>query len=268
MGYEMKKGLKALDLFCGAGGASIGLWQTGGFETIVGIDNNKNCGKRYPFDFVLANCMLPPVNLADFDFIWASPPCEGFSNASNHSKKNGKVYLDLLTPTRAMLEDHPCYCIENVPSAPMRPDLMLSGPAVGLELIQRIRIFEFNPDWYCDNFFLAPVATKVCGTKFKSGEALTVTTTMASNNMFYARKANGLPGKAPNWESKEKMGIPEEYAFTTAEIGRAVPPPYARFIGEKVVDSLRLQISDRACDKLMAVYRNGGHFPEYVYLNM
>ena len=238
----MKKGLKALDLFCGAGGASIGLWQTGGFDTIVGIDNNKNCGKRYPYDFILADALSPPVALDDFDFIWASPPCEGFSNASNHSKSKGKEYVDLLTPTRDMLVDHPCYCIENVPSAPMRPDLMLSGPAVGLPLIQRIRIFEFNPDWFKANFFLAPVASRVSAHKFKNGEALTVTTTMGSNNTFYARKANGLPGKAPNEESKRKMGIPEEFAFTTAEIGRAVPPPYARFIGDKVLESFGVEV--------------------------
>lgn len=239
---RLKKGLKALDLFCGAGGASIGLWQTGGFHTIVGIDNNKNCGKRYPFDFVLGDALSPPVDLADFDFVWASPPCEGFSSASNHSKKLGKEYEDLLTPTRFMLSDHPCYCIENVPGAPMRPDLMLSGPAVGLFNIQRIRIFEFNPDWFKANFFLAPVATKVEPHKFKNGEALTVTTTMASNNMFYARKANGLPGKARNDESMRKMGIPEEFDFTTAEIGRAVPPPYSRFIGDKVLDSLGVEV--------------------------
>ena len=238
----MKKGLKVLDLFCGAGGASIGLWETGGFDTIVGIDNNKNCGKRYPFDFILGDALSPPVSLDDFDFIWASPPCEGFSTASNHSKKKGKVYVDLLTPTREMLLDHPCYCIESVPSAPMRPDLMLSGPAVGLFDVQRIRIFEFNPQWFKANFFLAPVPTKVEPHKFKNGEALTVTTTMASNNTFYARKANGLPGKAPNDEAKEKMGIPEEYEFTVAEVGRAVPPPFAKFIGDKVVDSFRIEV--------------------------
>lgn len=237
----MNRKLKALDLFCGAGGASIGLWQAG-FDTIVGIDNNKNCGKRYPYDFILGDASNPPVDIHDFDFIWASPPCEGFSNASNHSKKMGKVYEDLLTPTREMLAEHPCYCIENVPSAPMRPDLMLSGPAVGLFDIQRIRIFEFNANWFKANFFLAPVPTKVEPHKFKNGEALTVTTTMASNNTFYARKSVGLPGKAPNDEAKRKMGIPEKYNFTVAEVGRAVPPPYSRFIGEKVVESFGIEI--------------------------
>ena len=229
---------KALDLFCGAGGASIGLKQAG-FDVIVGIDINKNCGKRYPFDFILADALTPPVDIMDFDFVWASPPCEGFSTASNASKANGKEYIDLLTPTRTMIENHPCWCIENVPNAPMRPDLMLTGPSVGLENIQRVRIFEFNPNWFIRNFFLAPCPALVPKHKFKSGEAITVTTTMASNNMFYARKAVGMPGKVPNHEGKEKMGIPKRFDMTTAEIGRAVPPPYAKFIGEQILKCLK-----------------------------
>ena len=91
------------------------------------------------------------------------------------------------------------------------PTSCLRGPAIGLENIQRVRIFEFNPNWFIRNFFLAPHPALVPKHKFKSGEALTVTTTMASNNMFYARKANGLPGKAPNHESKKKMGIPKKF---------------------------------------------------------
>ena len=206
---------------------------------IVGIDNNRNCGKRYPFDFVLADALSPPLDLMDFDFIWASPPCEGFSSASNGSKKNGVEYIDLLTPTRSMIADHPCYCIENVPNAPMRPDLILTGPSVGLENVQRLRLFEFNPAWFIYNFFIAPHPALVPRYKFKNGEALTVTTSMGSNNTFYARKANGLPGKAPNHEVKRKMGIPKQFDMTTAEIGRAVPPPFAQFIGERVIKSLK-----------------------------
>ena len=229
---------KALDLYCGAGGASIGLKQAG-FDYIVGIDINKNCGKRYPFDFILADALTPPVDIMDFDFVWASPPCEGFSPASNASKANGKEYIDLLTPTRTMIENHLCWCIENVPNSPLRPDIVLTGPAVGLENIQRERHFELTPGFYANHFFLVPFPTPVHPHKFKNGEALTVTTTMGSNNTFYARKANGLPGKAPNHESKEKMGIPKRFDMTTAEIGRAVPPPYAKFIGEQILKCLK-----------------------------
>ena len=259
----MMKKLKALDLFCGGGGASIGLWQAG-FDVIVGIDNNRNCGKRYPFDFILGDALSPPLDIMDFDMIWASPPCEGFSSASNASKQKGKVYLDLLTPTRSMIADHPCWCIENVPNAPMRPDLMLTGPAVGLENIQRVRIFEFNPDWFIENFF--PCSCTRCwfpSHKFKNGEALTVTTTMGSNNTFYARKANGLPGKPPNVESKEKMGIPDEFDFTTAEIGRAVPPPYAKLIGERVIDSLERKEAKYESSEIYFTYRSKWSMDSY-----
>ena len=54
-----------------------------------------------------------------------------------------------------------------------------------------------------------------------------------------ARKSVGLPGKPPNVESKEKMGIPDEFDFTMAEIGREVPPPYAKLIGEQVIELYR-----------------------------
>ena len=121
----------------------------------------------------------------------------------------------------------------------MRPDIVLTGPAVGLENIQRLRSFEFPTDFYAKHFFLAPFPTLVPKHKFKSGEALTITTTMGSNNTFYARKAQGLTGKPKKHESMPKMGIPEEYEMTDAEIGRAVPPPYSKLIGSWMLDIIQ-----------------------------
>ena len=69
---------KALDLFCGGGGAAIGLYQAG-FDTVVGIDNKKH--RNYPFDFIQADVTDLPVDVHDFDFVWASPPCQRFSIA-------------------------------------------------------------------------------------------------------------------------------------------------------------------------------------------
>lgn len=226
----MHKKLKVLDLFCGAGGASIG-FRHAGFDVIVGIDNRPQ--KNYPFDFILADALRPPVNLLDFDFIWASPPCQRYSFSGKFKGNDWQRHLDLIPPTRKLLKQHPFTTIENVPGAPLRTTFVLTGPTVGLPYIQRRRHFE--------NSFLMwqPLLKHVPKEYFKKGLAITVTKSMCSSSHWYARKAIGLRGRPYHWEVKWVMGIPLLQKMTYAELGEAVPPPYAEFIAREAIRQMR-----------------------------
>src|SRR3990167_28936 len=131
--------LRALDLFCGAGGATKGLQQAGFHVTGVDIKfQPRYCGDM----FVQADALNPPFNLSDFDFIWASPPCQAYSQLT--PREHRAKHPDLIEPTRKMLVNsgRP-FVIENVPSAKYKLDnpMMLCGSMFGLK-IQRHRFFE------------------------------------------------------------------------------------------------------------------------------
>lgn len=128
--------MRALDLFCGAGGASMGL-RRAGFD-VTGIDIKPQ--RRYPFRFIQADALKPPVRLEDFDLIWASPPCQGYSRTRHLPWLKGKAHPMLIGPVRAMLEGHRCTVIENVGDAPLH-GASLRGSMFGLPFV-RLRRFE------------------------------------------------------------------------------------------------------------------------------
>jgi DNA (cytosine-5)-methyltransferase 1 len=134
-----------LDLFCGAGGAGEG-YRRAGFD-VVGVDLKFQ--KNYPFEFIEADALAYLRTLMDFgvggrgfDAVHASPPCQAYTQSALSQRNAGKVYPDLLAPTRDLLEELGLpWVIENVPGAPMRADITICGCRVGLAL-RRQRLFE------------------------------------------------------------------------------------------------------------------------------
>jgi len=203
---------RALDLFCCAGGASMGLARAG-FD-VTGVDIRPQ--PHYPFRFVQADALAPPFDLADFDFIWASPPCQAYSVAAHGERSRGREYPDLVAPVREMLQKAGVpYAIENVPGAPLVHPTKLRGTMFpGLKVI-RERWFETS--WF---MMQPPQVSEPRGLLTKHG--------------YVSVAGNGTQGWAYKqglrWliaDMRAAMGIDW---MNRTELSQAIPPDYAEFI--------------------------------------
>ena len=222
---------KALDLFCGAGGTADGLLAAG-FDRVVGIDNDIGCAASYPGDFIIGDALRPPVELSDFDFIWASPPCQAYSTSSRNNKKRITKHPDLVPATQELLAGHPFTCIENVVGAPIRQDLVLYGWMVGLPRIQNRRHFELS--W----FVLQPDMVKPPRHAWKDYGTyglISVTASGSCRAHTEPRRRIGLKPTATRKEMHEVKGIFPLNRMTNQQVANAVPPAYAEYIGRVVL---------------------------------
>lgn len=191
---------QALDLFCGAGGASMGLHRAG-FD-VTGVDIKPQ--PRYPFRFVQGDALRPPFDLSQFDFIWASPPCQATSIGA---KRWHKEWPQLIPAMRALLFGQPLTAIENNERAPMRRDLILEGPMFGLKTFRR-RMFELT------FLILAPQSRGVTGPRIDPA--------------MVTCAGHGGHGSNAIGKWREAMGIDW---MSKAEMAQAIPPAYSEFVG-------------------------------------
>lgn len=211
---------KLLDLFCKAGGASMGYHQAG-FD-VVGVDLRPQ--PNYPFTFMQADVReLPRFYLAAFDFIHASPPCQAYSPLGALSPD--KEYPDLVAFTRSLLTASGVpYVIENVMTAPLikKRSIVLCGEMFGLRTY-RHRRFELSHPWVTAPPH--PKHVKLTATKQRK-----------------ARWAEGwhvsITGDVGTYVGPEGMGIDW---MTGHELCEAIPPVYTRFIGEQLLSHLNMR---------------------------
>ena len=203
--------MRALDLFCCAGGASEGLHRAG-FD-VVGIDRDEQ--PEYPFPFTRGDVLsLRPAELRRFDLVWASPPCQAFTA---YRRRTGHVReaLNLIPETRELLKLAGVpYIIENVPGAPLESPVTLCGSMFGLD-VQRHRIFETS-------FQVEPPAC--------NHDVWTPRFPGATNRAPNSRKTVEVGVyRIPVATQRKAMGV--ERPVSLGKLSQMVPPAYAEWLG-------------------------------------
>ena len=211
--------MKLLDLFCGAGGCSMG-YHRSGFD-VVGVDHHAQ--PRYPFEFHQADAMeYLKEHANEFDVIHASPPCQRYSRA-NRGLGNTTDYPDLVGIVRdQLIETGKTYVIENVPGAPLMQPITLCGSMFGLRTsagwLRRHRWFELP------FVVLAPPCQHPKG--------MSIGVYGHGTNKYHRQK---LGRNIRKLEQCEAMGIDW---MTRNELTQAIPPAYTEWLGYQILERI------------------------------
>lgn len=207
---------RALDLCCKAGGVSVGLHRAG-FD-VIGVDIEPQ--PRYPFEFHQADALT--FALDGFDFIWASPHCQGYTALRHAPGAKGKPHQ--IQQFRARMPKDALWAIENVQEAAWDMDnpVTLCGSMFGLGAqgcqLQRHRLIM-------SNFPLNPPACDHDGRP--------VIGVYGGHARRRAASAGGR-GTRDVWDGGHKAAASEAMGIdwmTLGELSEAIPPAYAEYVG-------------------------------------
>lgn len=221
--------MRLLDLFCKAGGASMG-YHMAGFD-VYGIDIETQ--PNYPFRFRQKDALTlnPRWVRRNFDAVAASPPCLGYTTLA---ARYPHIQHDKLIPaTRDLLKETGLpYIIENVANA--KKDLIepiqLCGSSFGLR-VRRHRLFELN-----DGFTIYP---PVCDHQWQDRhKTYPVTQTEYRGHTHWSGVMpmygnGGQLRTGDDWyRGSVAMGIDW---MTKPELNQAIPPAYTYYLGRKLM---------------------------------
>jgi len=151
---------KFIDLFCGAGGFSLGFYLTGRFKPILAIDNFKPVAETYKVNFPSAIVLVENIqnlreedlyNFAkpdDVDLIIGSPPCEPFTSANPNRLRNpiDRLYID---PQGQLV----LHFIRIVSFYRPRVFIMENVPAIMDDDLREALVYEFKRAGYKQIYF-------------------------------------------------------------------------------------------------------------------
>lgn len=191
---------KVLDLFSGAGGATRG-YQLAGFH-VVGVDKEPQphyCGD----EFIQADALTFPLD-GDWDLIHASPPCQGYSQA---------------TAWRGSRDNHPRLI------APTRERLLERGLPYVIENVERARSELMRPTKLCGSMFQLPSR----GHRYFEMLWLLDLPLLPACLHREDDHPRDHGGKYPESQFAAALGI--DWPVTVDEAREAIPPAFTAWIG-------------------------------------
>lgn len=204
---------RLLDLFCGAGGCSVG-YARAGFE-VVGVDIKPQ--PRYPFEFHQADAFRFIEEYGQFDLIHASPECRDHTPLTSVAGKRGTAW-QLLRIEEALAATGKPWVIENVPASSLEADIILCGSMFGLRTY-RHRKFKSSLPLVAPPHpkHVARTATKQRRRRWDEGWNVSVT------------------GDVGVYLGSEAMGITW---MNGNELSQAIPPVYTEYIGKQLLEAI------------------------------
>lgn len=214
---------RLLDLFCGAGGASVG-YHRAGFD-VVGVDIEPH--PDYPFPMIVMDAMdalTGGLDLTPFVAVHASPPCPRYSTITPESSR--AKHPDLIGPVRDALQSWGgVYVIENVAGAmrAMRNPAKVCGSSFGLA-VRRHRLFESN----------VFVMTMNCRHP-EQGRPIGVYGDHPQDDEYYRRPDGTRRGNKAKTikQAREALGI--DWMTSWDDLTDAIPPAFTEHIGAQLL---------------------------------